>query len=317
MQVHRDLSHLPPFRRAVLTIGSFDGVHAGHQHILARLREAADDLGGECVVVTFEPHPRLVLQPDAQDLHLLTDIEEKTDLLARYGVDHLVVAPFTESFSKQPPETYVADFLVRRFQPELLVIGYDHRFGQGRRGDIALLQAMAPQYGYAVEEIPRQTVDDIAVSSTKIRQALETGDLSAANHLLGHPYTLRGTVVKGDQLGRTIGFPTANLRPASVHKLVPVEGIYAVRARIENEIIGGMLYIGERPTVADGLQRTIEVNLFDFDRDIYGRTVTLELLRWLRADEKFDGLETLRDQLRRDELAARSVLENFPSVFFH
>jgi riboflavin kinase/FMN adenylyltransferase len=311
MQVHHDLSQLPPFRHAVLTIGSFDGVHAGHQRILARLRQAADQLGGESVVVTFEPHPRLVLQPHVQDLHLLTDIEEKTELLARYGVDHLVVAPFTEAFSQQLPETYVADFLMRYFSPELLVIGYDHRFGAARCGDIALLQQLAPQYGYTVEEIPRQTVDDIAVSSTKIRQALEIGDLATANHLLGHPYTLRGTVVTGDRLGRTIGFPTANLQTTTPHKLVPVNGIYAVRAHCRNEIIGGMLYIGERPTIAHGLRQTIEVNLFDFERDLYGKALSLELLQWLRADEKFDGLEALKNQLQRDERAAREALSSF------
>lgn len=314
MQRYSDLTQLPDFRNTVLTIGSFDGVHAGHQHILARLREACAARDGECVVVTFEPHPRIVLQPEDQHLRLLTDIEEKADLLARFGVDHLVVAPFTIDFSQQPPEAYVADFLVKKFRPGLLVIGYDHHFGQGRKGDIGLLRKLAPTFGFTVEEIPRQTVDDIAVSSTKIRQALEHGDLATANHLLGHPYPLRGTVVRGDQIGRTLGFPTANLAVASPYKLIPVEGIYAVRAHLGAESFGGMLYIGKRPTVANGLQSVVEVNLFDFDRDIYGQSLTLELLEWLRPDEKFDGLEALTSQLQRDKQAALRVLENFSSL---
>jgi hypothetical protein len=312
MRVFHDLEELPPFYNAVLTIGSFDGVHHGHQKIIEQVNGLARSIGGESVLVTFHPHPRLIIYPRDKSLKLLTTIEEKTQLLEQYGLDNVVVVPFTVEFSQQSADEYIQKFLVEKFHPRYIVIGYDHRFGLGRQGDVNYLKWHGQQSGYEVVVIDKQEVEDIAVSSTQIRQVLDNTNIGRANQLLGHPFLLTGTVVHGQSLGRRLGFPTANLEIKQPHKLVPPNGIYAVRVVYRGERYGGMLYIGERPSLKELLDRTIEVNIFDFDKDIYGDKIQLELLQFLREDAAFNGLEALSAQLTEDRRQARQVLRNFP-----
>lgn len=311
MLIHRTLDQLPTFKNAVLTIGSFDGVHAGHQQILQRITRAAKQVNGESVVITFHPHPRLVLFPEQQDLKLLTTVEEKAALLAQYGVDHLVLTPFSKTFAQQTPEAYVRDFLVHHFHPNRIIIGYDHKFGKNRAGDIRYLQQKAADYQFEVEEISKQEVEDVAVSSTKIRKALLQGDVAQAAKWLRHPYQLKGTVVRGQQIGRSIGFPTANVQSTIPQKLIPPIGVYAVRVHHKATSYGGMLYIGPRPTVGDNLAQTIEVNIFDFDQDIYGDTLQVDFIAHIRGDEKFEGLPALQAQLQRDKIQTQKILSNY------
>lgn len=308
MQTHYQLEALPRFRRAVITIGSFDGVHLGHQQLLQRINRMAEARGGESVVVTFDPHPRSILQPEDDSLRLLSTTQEKVNFCSEQGVDHLVVVPFNSEFSQQTPGEYIEHFLVANFEPDRIVIGYDHRFGKDRAGDVDYLRYHGKQYGYEVIEIAAQEVDDLTVSSTKIRKALQAGEIERAASLMGRPYELTGEVVRGRQIGRTIGYPTANLKVLHPLKLIPTKGIYAVEARVVDRRYRGMLYIGDRPALADGRGTTIELHLFEFDRDIYGQTVTVYFMDRLRGDLKLDGLDALRQQLRVDEAAARKAL---------
>ena len=308
MKTHYQLDRLPRFRRAVITIGSFDGVHRGHQMLLARIRRMAEKRDGESVVITFDPHPRSVLQPTDTTLRLLSTIEEKAAFCAEQGIDHLVVVPFSLKFSAQSPAEYIQNFLVRYFHPDRIVIGYDHRFGKDREGDVDFLRYHAARFDYEVVEIAAQEVDQITVSSTKIREALLRGDVSRAEILMGRPYELTGTVIEGQRIGRTIGYPTANLRPAHALKLVPAHGIYAVEAAVAGQRYRGMLYIGDRPVVADGRGTTIELHLFDFSGDLYGQSVTLYFREFLRGDVHLDGMDALKRQLEADEAKARAVL---------
>lgn len=309
MKVHNDLNQLPAFRNAVITIGSFDGVHEGHQQIIARMNRLARKHDGESILITFHPHPRLVLYPQDQDLRLITSIDEKIQLLERYGLDHVVVVPFTVEFSQQSADEYIQHFLVRTFRPRIVVIGYDHRFGAGRQGDINYLRWHGERAGFEVVEIEKHEIEDMAISSTKIRKALEKGDVEKAGRLLGHPFTLTGTVVHGQRIGNQIGFPTANLDIPHPHKLIPPNGIYAVRVKHQQEVYGGMLYIGDRPTLKDYDNRTIEVNIFQFDKVIYGDKLQLELIAFIREDSAFEGLNALREQLSRDREATLSILD--------
>lgn len=300
MRVFYQLDDLPAFANAVMTIGSFDGVHCGHQQILARLNRLARRVKGESVVITFHPHPRQVIFPRDKSLRLLTTIEEKIALFERYGVDHVVVVPFTVEFSQQSADEYIQKFLVEKFHPRYIVIGYDHRFGLNRQGDIDYLKWHSKEFGYDVVEIEPQEVDNIAVSSTKIRRALETGDVGGARRLMGHPFMLTGQVVRGQQIGTSIGFPTANISVDEPNKLVPPDGIYAVQVVHEGSTYGGMLYIGDRPTLAGLDERTIEVNIFDFQQSIYGEQIQIAFIDYIRGDQAFTDLEGLKQQLARD-----------------
>ena len=322
MQVHHDLDALPRIRRPVVTIGSFDGVHLGHRALLSRIRAHAERIGGETVVVTFDPHPRHVIGAGGpRPLKLLTLLGEKIERLDELAVDHLVVVPFDAAFARQTAGEYLDDFLFGRFEPHTVVIGYDHRYGVGRSGDIALLRARAAERGVAVDELPAQDVDQLAVSSTRIREAIAEGRVEDAAALLGTPYFLSGTVVRGDAIGRTIGFPTANLDFGSPDKLLPADGVYAVRTRIRPpdtldtarpidgpERLPAMLYVGERPSLEGKRPRSIEVNVLDFEGDLYGVALQVDLLHHLRGDRPFDSLDELRDQLARDEVATRQLL---------
>ena len=313
MQIHRDLDALPRLRRPVLTIGSFDGVHLGHRSLLARIRDQAAQLGGESVVVTFDPHPRHVLGHAGPPLRLLTTTDEKIERMRAEGIDHLVIVAFDRAFSRQTASAYLHDFLFGRFRPHTVVIGYDHRFGLGRSGDIELLRREAAAAGIDVDEIPAHDVERFAVSSTRIRRAVVAGRVREAAGLLGYPYPLTGRVVAGEAIGRTIGFPTANLDLDAPHKLLPADGVYAVRVEgltTDRPLrAAGMLYIGERPSLAGKRPRSIEVNLLDFDADLYGQLLRVHVVHHVRDDRAFDSLDELRAQIMRDREATRAFLD--------
>jgi riboflavin kinase/FMN adenylyltransferase len=309
MKIYHGIDDFSRLDYAVVTSGTFDGVHVGHQTILFRLQETAVKNGGETVVITYWPHPRLVLHPEDTNLKLLNTFEEKAAKLKTFGINHLVRIPFTKEFSQLSSEEFITKILVKTIGTKKLVIGYDHHFGKNREGSFEQLKQNGPQYGFQVEEIPRQDIDNIAVSSTKIRKALEEADIDTATHFLGHPYSISGRVVMGDKLGRLLGYPTANIEIDTANKLIPADAIYAVTVEYEHNYFKGMLYIGNRPTV-QGTRRNIEVNLFDFDRDIYGDSLTIHIHKLLRGDKKFDDLEQLQHQLRLDKEAALDVLTN-------
>ncbi len=316
MQVYKETGNLPAFRNGVITIGTFDGVHAGHRKIIAQLKEEAAAIGGETVVITFHPHPRRVVGEASKQVWLLNTIDEKTALLAEAGVDHLVICPFTEAFSQLTAEEYVTEFLLKKFHPHTIVIGYDHRFGQGRQGDYKLLEQFRDRFNFRLTEIPAHLINESTVSSTKIREALLAGETTAAAKLLGYNYFFTGKVMEGKKLGRTLGYPTANLDVLNKEKLVPGNGVYAVQVRVSNEgsipggtaIINGMMNIGVRPTVDNNMQRSIEVNLFDFDGDLYGKELTVTVRDRLRGEQKFAGIEALRAQLGNDRMHALKIL---------
>jgi len=307
MKIHLGTEPIKEIKNAIVTSGTFDGVHIGHQKILARLREAADELDGETVMITYWPHPRMVLTPYDDSLKLLSTFPEKANLLEKYGVDHLVKIPFTKAFSQMTAEQYIRVILHERINTKRIIIGYDHRFGQNREGGLDQLRDYSEKYQYEVEEISRQDIDEIGVSSTKIRKALETGNVQLANQYLGREYSINGLVVKGKQLGRTLGYPTANISIKETYKLIPADGIYAVRVCNKYKKFDGMLNIGHRPTVG-GEHKTIEVHIFDFDEDIYNSEISLEFIDHVRKEVKFESVEALKAQLKKDEKAVRSIL---------
>ena len=309
MNIYSGVDHFPELGYAVVTSGTFDGVHIGHQKILKRIKEIAENANGETVLITFWPHPRMILSPGEDQLKLLSSFEEKAELLEKFGVDHLVKIPFTHAFSKLSSAEFVEQYLVDKINTRKLVIGYNHRFGRNREGSFDYLAKNAKHYGFDVEEIPKQDLDDVAVSSTIIRKALAVGDVNHANLYLGRPYELEGLVVKGDQLGRKIGFPTANLNVYEPSKLIPADGAYAVYAYYQGQKKLGMMNIGYRPTV-NGKKRTIEINIFDFDQDIYDRTLKIQLMDQIRQEKKFDDLDELKKQLSDDKKRALKILND-------
>lgn len=307
MKIYEGLSDFPKLSNAVVTSGTFDGVHLGHQKILHRIRELARSITGETVLITFWPHPRLVLYPDEHNLRLLSTFEEKAKLLRQFGIDHLITIPFTKEFSQLSSKEFIESVLVDTIQTKKLVIGYDHRFGKNREGSFEYLQAHHEEYGFDLEEISRQDVEDIGVSSTKIRHALENSDIATAINYLGRPYELNGLVIKGQQIGRSIGFPTANIHIPNDYKLIPKDGVYAVEALVNGALYKAMLNIGNRPTV-NGTQKTVEANLFDFQGDLYDKQITIYIKAFLREERKFDGLEALKKQLFIDQKNAKNLL---------
>lgn len=284
----------------MVTIGTFDGVHYGHQKIVKRLCELAKTTGGESVILTFFPHPRLILDPENQDLKMINTISEKAVILADLGVDHLIIIPFTRDFSNLSAKEYINNVLVNTLGTKYIIVGYDHRFGKDRKGGMPELEEYAKVYDYKIEVIKEQDINDVAVSSTKIRQALLEGNVALAAQYLGYHFSLEGRVIKGDKIGRTIGFPTANIFIEETYKLIPSDGIYAVTVKMENDLYKGMAYIGQRPTI-NGMTRNIEVNIFDFNQEIYGQVIKMSFLQFLRHDVKFTGLETLKEQLQKDK----------------
>lgn len=294
MQIHRDLTHLPALRRAVITIGTFDGVHSGHRHIIGQLQQTAAACDGETVIITFDPHPREVLQPGGPPIKLLTTLDEKIALLAAQGIDHLVIVPFTREFSELSARAYLEDFLIRTFNPHTIIIGYDHRFGHNREGGLELLEAEQNRYGFQLVEIPQQVVHDLAVSSTKIRKSLLEGNTDLANELLGYRYFIEGKVIHGDKMGRKLGYPTANIELTDSRKLIPAEGIYAIRVQIDRQgkALNGVMSIGTRPTF-NGSDLRVEAHIFDFSGDIYNQLLRVEMISYIRANQKFDNIEAL------------------------
>ncbi|MDN3587198.1 bifunctional riboflavin kinase/FAD synthetase [Pedobacter aquatilis] len=335
MKIYNNLSEFSKIENAIVTIGTFDGVHFGHQKIIKQLVAKAKADGGESVILTFFPHPRMIIDPENQDLKMINTINEKAEILKSLGVDHLIITPFTRDFSNQIPEDYIQNILVNNIGTKHIIIGYDHRFGKDRAGNLTDLRAAGLHYGFTVEEIAEQDIHDVAVSSTKIRQALLAGDVSLATDYLGYPFSIYGRVIKGDKIGRTIGFPTANIFVEETYKLIPGDGIYAVtvemsmeseKLKVESQnpelntktstfnlqpsTFKGMAYIGQRPTI-NGMTRNIEVNIFDFNREIYGQDIKMNFLKFLRHDVKFTGLEALTVQLQEDK---KATLAFFSSI---
>ena len=303
-----NISEFQKGEKTFVTIGTFDGVHFGHQRILEKLVSDAKKAGKKSILLTFFPHPRMVLQKD-KSLELINTIEERKNLLAKTGLDYLIIHPFSKEFSRLTALAFVRDILVNQFNVSKLCIGYDHHFGKNREGNITQLQEYSKLYDFDIEEIPAQDIDDVSVSSTKIRKALAEGSVKTANTYLGYPFMLNGKVVNGKQLGGKIGFPTANIDVEEEYKLIPKTGVYVVRSSVDGKIIYGMMNIGKRPTV-DGKHQTIEVHFFDFNQDLYEQSLTIELLYFLRDEHKFDSVEHLISQLQKDEIQARNFIAN-------
>lgn len=311
MNIYRKLDELPSFGKTILTIGSFDGIHTGHQAILKRMVTLAKEVGGESVVITFYPHPRSVIFPNDKKLFLLSSPEEKTEEIKKAGIDHLVIIPFSVEFSQLHPREYIEKFLLAKFRPEYIVLGYDHKFGLNRLGDINTLRDYEKEGNFKVLEISAQEVDNITISSTKIREALEDGNVQLAGQYLGYPYRLTGKVIHGDKMGTSLGYPTANLRLHFKEKLVPRPGVYTVKVNYDNLSFDGMMYIGKKPTFTEEGLQSLEVHLLDFSQNIYGRDVSVEFIEYLRDDIKFESKEALMAQITRDEKASRHILSSY------
>lgn len=301
MKIHRDLNSFYALN-PVLTVGTFDGVHLGHRKIIARLHDLAKAINGESVIFTFDPHPRKIVAPAETNLRLLTTLDEKIELFEQSGIDHLIIYPFTPEFAQLTYEQFVEQILVGQIHTKSLVVGYDHKFGKGRQGDFEFLKSCADRLGFQIEKLDVLLMNESSVSSTKIREAIQIGDFDTANAYLGYPFTLHGTVVEGQKLGRQIQFPTANIEASDPDKIIPGYGVYAVQAKVQNQIYLGMLNIGSRPTVNHNADhRSIEVHLIDFDSDIYGEHLELIFFRKLREEQKFESLDALKEQLANDK----------------
>lgn len=307
MQVHRSIEGLPTFSNAVITIGTFDGVHAGHRKIIGALISESKAIEGESIIITFHPHPRKIVHPD-EPLQLINTLGEKIELLSQTGIDHLVIVPFSHEFSEQSAHDYVESFLIRKFRPHTIIIGYDHHFGKGRQGNFMMLAEKADQYNYRLLEIPKYILDEIAVSSTKIRNALLQSDVGTANKLLGYEFFFEGKVIKGDQLGRKLGYPTANLQYIDPEKIHLGHGVYAAYAELRDRKFRGMLSIGTRPTL-DNSDERVEINLFDFDEEIYDQILRVKVKRYLRPQEKYASLDDLKAQLAKDKANSLACLD--------
>ncbi|MDW8297110.1 MAG: bifunctional riboflavin kinase/FAD synthetase [Raineya sp.] len=308
MHVFHRAEDFPQLPFAVVSSGTFDGVHLGHQSILQKVVETAKYHNGQSVIITFFPHPRMFF---GHELKLLNTLEERVELIAQLGIDYLLVLPFDSNLANLSAEEFVQKIYIQTTCAKKLILGYDHHFGKDRQGNIDFLKANLSRYSFDLQEIEAKLIDEITISSTKIRNALLSGDIETANKYLGRYYTLSGKVIEGDKIGRTIGYPTANLQIAENYKLIPADGIYAVWVKIEEKRYGGMLYIGKRPVIDKTPEMRIEVNIFDFDQNIYGNTITLEIVSFLRNDEKFTSIEALQKQLAQDKLNALQKLENF------
>lgn len=314
MKVHYDLSQLPYFEKGIITTGAFDGVHRGHQKIIGRMQEIAQKIKGETIIITFYPHPRKIISSIPGEIKQLTSLAERIILLENAGIDHLVVIPFNYQFSNLSADDYIKQFIVANFHPHTIIVGYDHRFGKGRLGNFELLKNSGIELGFEVEQINEALIDDEIISSTQIRNYLGETNVNKANQLLGYSYFFEGFIVRGNQIGRTIGFPTANLHINDEEKLIPANGVYAVKVKgpcFGNKLLDGMMNIGVRPTV-DGQKKVIEVNIFDFNEDIYEQTITVLVYDYIRGEVKFNGLEALKNQLKLDVSTSEAILKNHP-----
>lgn len=308
MKIFHSINEFHSDKKTIVTLGTFDGVHIGHTEILKKLTQNTHDGEFESTVLTFFPHPRTVLQGKS-DLKLLNTINEKISLLENIGIENLIIHPFDEKFADLSAEEFAKTILVDQLQVQKIIIGYDHRFGKNRTADINDLITYGTQYGFEVEQISAQEIDAISISSTKIRNALELGDIDLANQYLGYSYFLSGTVVKGKQLGRTIGFPTANIKLDEDYKLVPKNGVYIVCVKIDNQLVNGMMNIGFNPTV-EGKNKTIEVHLFDFNSDLYNHKIKISIIHPIRSEQKFESVAVLKQQLIKDKEFSIQYLSN-------
>ena len=308
MKIHYDLDSISELRHTAVTTGTFDGVHLGHKTIIDKLISVAKQIDGESVLLTFYPHPRMVLFPDDHQIRLLNTQSEKEQLLESCGIDHLVVINFTKEFSRLSSLEFVRNILANKLKAKKLVIGYDHHFGRNREGSFAHLLEFGSLYGFEVEEIPAKDIDEVAVSSSKIRKAIEAGDIDTANKYLGYAYSFTGKVIKGKQLGRTIGYPTANIAITDPYKLIPAIGVYAVKVMFAKQTYEGMLSIGKNPTVSNQNILSIEVNIFEFNADIYNKEITVFIYKKLRDEEKYSSLDELKAQLAVDKQNALKFL---------
>lgn len=307
MKVFKGIEALETIQNPVVSIGTFDGVHLGHKIILDRLNKEAQRLDGQSLLITFWPHPRMVLQPDFNELRLLNTMDEKLQLLEGSGLQNLLIVRFDKDFSRMSSHDFIRGLLAEQIRLSKIIIGYDHHFGRNREGSFEVLREYQPIFGYELEEIPPQQIDEINVSSTKIRKALMEGDLERSLEFLGYNYFINGTVVKGHSLGKTLGFPTANIKVNYPFKLIPKDGVYAVRLKVRDQVHNGMMNIGNRPTF-EGVDQSIEVHLFDFDDDIYAEDVHVEFVSRLRDERKFSGKDALISQLMEDERRSRLLL---------
>lgn len=315
MKVFTSIDEIPKIQNVVVSQGTFDGVHKAHKVILSRLKEIAANQNGETLLITFEPHPRMVLFPNDHGLKLLNTQEEKIKLLNSVGIDNLLVIPFTKDFSRQSSLQFIRDVVVEKIGAKVLVVGYDHRFGKNREGSFENLQEYSNLYGFDLVRIPEQDVENVAVSSSKIRSALLIGDIEQATKYLDRFYSIEGKVIEGEKLGRTLGFPTANIKVVDENKLIPADGIYAVNVFIHKKQYGGMMNIGNNPTIANK-GRSLEVNIFEFDESIYNEKIKIEFVDKLRDEIKFDSISKLQSQLIKDKLQATEVLKKYNSVVF-
>lgn len=309
MKEFLDLDKPVSIPNAVLTIGTFDGVHFGHQKILEQINEIAEKVGGESVLFTFHPHPRLVLFPESDNLRLIQTQNEKLKKLDQFGLQNIIRFPFTKEFSRLSATEFVRDYLVSKVNVHTVVIGYDHQFGRNRQGTLEVLRELSEVYDFKVEEITAQTIDTVSVSSTKIRKAIEEGDIEVANQYLEDEYLITGSVVQGAQIGRTINFPTANLGVLDPHKIVPKNGVYFVKVLVKGTVYWGMLNKGTRPTVNNDEASKIEVHIFDFNMDIYGEQIEVRFLKRIRDEQKFDSTSDLQKQLQDDEKVCRNYID--------
>lgn len=308
MKVFSDFSQIHTIQNPVITIGTFDGVHLGHQKIISYLNQKAQEIDGESVLFTFYPHPRMVLDSKNHGIKLIQTQQEKLAKLEQIGLQNCIVYPFTYEFSQLSAHDFVAELLVNQLHVKHLVIGYDHHFGKDRSGNIDFLKKMAPQFGFSLTEISAEDINEVNVSSTKIRKAIKTGDIETANQFLGSLFVISGKVIQGKQLGRKFGFPTANIKLENQFKLLPPDGVYVVKVKLKHENHWGILSIGTNPTVSLENQRTIEVFIIDFHQDIYHETLQVELLHFIRRSEKFDSVDLLIQQMKNDEAITRDFM---------
>ena len=308
MRIYKGIDELGAFKNSVVTIGTFDGAHKGHQKILSRLNDRAKETQGESILFTFYPHPRMIVFPENHNLKLLQTIDEKIESLASFGLDNLIIYPFTKEFSRLTAFEFVRDILVEKLKVKTLVIGYDHQFGRNREGDLAFLKETAKIFDFDVEEISAEEVQEVNVSSTKIRQSLNNGNIERANEFLGRPFLCTGIVVEGKRLGRELGFPTLNIEVNNEHKILPKDGVYAVKVQIQYQHFKGMMNIGQNPTVQNNTEqeKKLEVHIFDFDKEVYGAEVKVFFQKFVRDEKTFSNLEELKSQLIQDEKSVRT-----------
>lgn len=310
MKVYHDIKDFRKIPNAIVTIGTFDGVHLGHQAVFKQMVDKARQIGGETVVITFFPHPRIVISPNDNRLRLITSQEDKIEHLRQSNIDNLIIINFTKEFSHTSSEDFIKDYVVRYIQPAILVIGYDHHFGSNRSGDFDTLSKLGMEFHFAVEKINEQDIEDITISSTKIRSALQQGDIKLANKLLGYSYSTSGIVTHGDSIGRTLGFPTANISIKPEYQLIEKTGVYATIAKVDGKDYPSMTYIGRRPTISNGLPTSTETYIMDFNGDLYGKEIRVTFVDRVRDEMTFDNLERLKSQIQEDKANIIRILSN-------